>query len=618
MHINQEKFKNISIGTSVKNDSLPKQTTGKGDFLAGTSAHKHLTQNGSFVSLRNQESKDIKYKLPVATNSFSGLSVMVDDFENDFNSESDCLSFTGEDILKRLDIISNIDDEEDNEFDENEYDEEDDCDDLKSCIPLGDETVDLLIKDNLQVDSLDLLTPEMESFTFDIGKAIKTNNEKKELTESLNKIGLLHHTNKRCINTDPSVHKSDKKIMLNPKSAFEKVNETEMLFDNTIPVQLKSNNPIQFELSLSNKSRADINVGPIEEKNFEYIIKHNLIENLPIEEILSHNISSEDCEHVNSDTVHSESNSLQSSCNEVENSDINLLTDDQLCFHNSPANTTENSIFFEVCNSAHSDAQMPIIDSKSIELNEKVLASDCSEAESLMTPTSKDIPCEFSSDFICNNTAINLEKSEKSNGSQTYPAIYSGKVSINEPPTTECDPKQSSNVSVFSEDSDSQSSATVTLSQQNENNITPILIHAPSVQKKHPENTDHSLFHNSSSNIKLKTVKNNMILNVINSFPNTTKNITTLQQQPTVEDSLFKHPSIINVPSKYSIKKDKEPEKPYSNKYNQLQQKFPKIQSFSVKPREPPNMDYYKKMKGDNTIVSVKHLNKIFYQIKNV
>lgn len=38
-----------------------------------------------------------------------------------------------------------------------------DCESLKSCLPLGEETIDQLIKDNLQ-DNLDLISPKMQSF----------------------------------------------------------------------------------------------------------------------------------------------------------------------------------------------------------------------------------------------------------------------------------------------------------------------------------------------------------------------------------------------------------------------------------------------------------------------
>ncbi|KAJ8951483.1 hypothetical protein NQ318_000177 [Aromia moschata] len=44
----------------------------------------------------------------------------------------------------------------------------DDCDDLKNCLPLGEDTVDLLIKDNLQVDNLELISPKLRSFNFSL------------------------------------------------------------------------------------------------------------------------------------------------------------------------------------------------------------------------------------------------------------------------------------------------------------------------------------------------------------------------------------------------------------------------------------------------------------------
>lgn len=87
-----------------------------------------------------------------------------------------------------MDLISNGDNQED-------LDEED-CDDLKSCIPLGDETVDQLIKDNLQVDNLDLITPKMEHFNF----SLENLHTKNKLT--LNDLFLpLKSYGKKCIDS---------------------------------------------------------------------------------------------------------------------------------------------------------------------------------------------------------------------------------------------------------------------------------------------------------------------------------------------------------------------------------------------------------------------------------
>ncbi|XP_018575106.1 zinc finger protein 846-like isoform X1 [Anoplophora glabripennis] len=46
--------------------------------------------------------------------------------------------------------------------------EENECDSLKNCIPLGEDTVDQLIKDNLQVDNLELISPKIRSFNLDL------------------------------------------------------------------------------------------------------------------------------------------------------------------------------------------------------------------------------------------------------------------------------------------------------------------------------------------------------------------------------------------------------------------------------------------------------------------
>ncbi|KAG5879672.1 hypothetical protein JTB14_021475 [Gonioctena quinquepunctata] len=60
---------------------------------------------------------------------------------------------------------------------------DDDCDDLKNCIPLGEDTVDQLIKDNLQVDNLELISPKMRSFNLDFKTVGKEDAEAVSNTE---------------------------------------------------------------------------------------------------------------------------------------------------------------------------------------------------------------------------------------------------------------------------------------------------------------------------------------------------------------------------------------------------------------------------------------------------
>ncbi|KAJ8918928.1 hypothetical protein NQ315_016830 [Exocentrus adspersus] len=59
---------------------------------------------------------------------------------------------------------------------------ENDCDSLNSRIPLSEDTVDQLIKDNLQVDNLELISPQIGLFHLDL-----KNDEVKESSEGSNK-----------------------------------------------------------------------------------------------------------------------------------------------------------------------------------------------------------------------------------------------------------------------------------------------------------------------------------------------------------------------------------------------------------------------------------------------
>nr|XP_023019591.1 zinc finger protein 121-like [Leptinotarsa decemlineata] len=102
------------------------------------------TKNKTNVEKRNQES-------------YSDESPKVQSPQSEFLPESDLLSselvFINDEIMKN---------------DGTEDPGEDDCDDLRNCIPLGEDTVDQLIKDNLQVDNLELISPKMRSFNLDL------------------------------------------------------------------------------------------------------------------------------------------------------------------------------------------------------------------------------------------------------------------------------------------------------------------------------------------------------------------------------------------------------------------------------------------------------------------
>lgn len=84
--------------------------------------------------------------------------------ETDLDKNDDFMS-VNEDILR-----SELDFMNDNVKDTSDIDDED-CDALKNCIPLGEDTVDQLIKDNLQVESLDLISPKLKAFGFNFKTA---------------------------------------------------------------------------------------------------------------------------------------------------------------------------------------------------------------------------------------------------------------------------------------------------------------------------------------------------------------------------------------------------------------------------------------------------------------
>ncbi|CAG9822621.1 unnamed protein product [Phaedon cochleariae] len=72
------------------------------------------------------------------------------------------------DIDEELTKMSNEDDVTGLNSVTNNIDDEHDCDDLKSCLPLGEDTIDELIKDNLQVENLEMISPKIAAFTLEL------------------------------------------------------------------------------------------------------------------------------------------------------------------------------------------------------------------------------------------------------------------------------------------------------------------------------------------------------------------------------------------------------------------------------------------------------------------
>lgn len=60
---------------------------------------------------------------------------------------------------------------------------ETECDSLKNCIPLGEDTVDQLIKDNLQIDNLELISPKIRSFSLNLKNEENSSNKEKSVRE---------------------------------------------------------------------------------------------------------------------------------------------------------------------------------------------------------------------------------------------------------------------------------------------------------------------------------------------------------------------------------------------------------------------------------------------------
>lgn len=111
----------------------------------------YLEQILSFNPKHNQQSANL--------NDAEISEEALDKFPSNNSNNSDLLP--EDDILTDgLNFIKEnylLDDENVDDIEEN-----DDCDDLKSCIPLGEDTVDQLIKDNLKVGNLELISPKMD------------------------------------------------------------------------------------------------------------------------------------------------------------------------------------------------------------------------------------------------------------------------------------------------------------------------------------------------------------------------------------------------------------------------------------------------------------------------
>lgn len=74
---------------------------------------------------------------------------------------------------------------------------ENECDSLKNCIPLGEDTVDQLIKDNLQVENLELISPKIRSFSLNLkNEEVKNSSSTSNRERSIKEIPNMNYYKK--------------------------------------------------------------------------------------------------------------------------------------------------------------------------------------------------------------------------------------------------------------------------------------------------------------------------------------------------------------------------------------------------------------------------------------
>lgn len=107
-----------------------------------------------------------------------------------FNLKTEVVETSDSELPPEL-VLINENDLIKNEVGENE------CDSLKNCIPLGEDTVDQLIKDNLQVDNLELISPKIRSFSLNLkNEDVKENSLLSNKEKSVREIPNMNYYRK--------------------------------------------------------------------------------------------------------------------------------------------------------------------------------------------------------------------------------------------------------------------------------------------------------------------------------------------------------------------------------------------------------------------------------------
>lgn len=579
-------------------------------------------------------------------------------FNDDFNSESD-ESLTGEDILstedilKSLDLISNIGNQED-------LGEEEDCDDLKSCILLGDETVDQLIKDNLQVDNLDSLPPKIESFNL-----VET------ATNLTNKISSKHQIDNACFLQDANINPTqpeklerytkycenyfkqiDKQTIFTPtcidtvqtdniqqpvcnsdivsiplktssdvtKPLLNKGNLESSSLNNKlvgslepqvsttnignlhdILINVSSDKMMNFQKPIEQVLSANLPTKPKSDSKFKLVLLQNPINKAKIKPSLIIKVPDKKCENgftfERNDTEFAHNSNFTFSSNKTNQQKsgsalvkiksneaivVNNPNDKMKDEFNNNNNKLKAGILRNLTKKFNVGQGLLQFTNKHLPIKPLIL-NNSNKKSIVIKHSSVDVKVDSNSPKISTNK-LNEQVLYSIQTEEIKPGLTLLKLCNAEKRKVEVDPQQ---VNILNNSS-------FKIKKENtsfENTVKE----GHSSHQLVNESQVHSVpFENKSNELKIE----------FKPF-----------KCPTLQHIPFKHPNIITIKSKYQanniVKKPGEllcSMQLNSKTPNNFLQSFPKIKTFSIKPREPPNMDYYKQDGENNTVVSI-----IFY-----
>lgn len=631
-----------------------------------------------------------------------------DHFSDDFNSESDILSLTGEDILstddilKSLDLMSNVDNQEDLDIDEDE-----DCEDLKSCIPLGDETVDQLIKDNLQVDNLDLLTPKMESFNFNLvdeeidnaldKSDIHQGNEISQLTQPNTEHVSVKHASKGSIEsqhyyekTSPQCQHSSEK----PSQFKSVIEDQKIIFEHTSTT--KSSNEL-----LSNKTMSSVvpecksisftqqdKVSKNDSTSLTNFLKETLVEPVTINSVCNESKTDLDISKCSESILIKPISAVTSVKSPILHVDSTISYNKPLTTHSKydyqSIKSESKSEIISIQNISNkpeslsllkndSNVEAPLVNQPEIISSSYISNTEIKECLSNETKTGISFKISSKDQIILPNSLTKPVAEFKVDSNEL-------KKANNQPKTVPISFKIPSTKTILAKNSNAEPK-TVSLALQNSTNkltVVPITFKSnklvvnttscPSTKStfKHPLNDSRGSTLNNiiinkpnvetvplkastntvqtelipikcsiGNKFQVETIlskvptKTNTVESILLKTPSNIKaTIGTISikrpsihsniesnafKRPSIQQITFKHPSIIShqlkhqttkVSSHQQSEKSVQPTQ-LNNKLIQPPQPFRRLKTFSIKPREPPNMDYYKKEKEDNTVVSI-------------